>query len=108
MRYSIIVPFEDADLPTLNASGTWMAMNLKRGKSLARLIIIAYYIGVSTHRFVNKMAILVLFSAQTEKLQQILKKWQKLETKRGKAKLSVEADFKDYEIFGDVRSRLVH
>ena len=80
-------------------------------RSLAT-IDIAYFLGVSTHRFVAKQdgQILGLIFCSNGETPADFEKWQKLEneTTAKAKKLLSEARFKDYEIFGDVESHLVH
>ena len=112
----IIVPFEDDDLPELISiiERVWYLdgdESKETSRSLAT-IDISYYIGVSTHRFVAKQdgQILGLIFCSNEETPVDYEKWQKLEhesTIKAK-KLFSKADFEDYEIFGDVESRLVH
>ena len=112
----IIVPFEDADLPELISivERVWYLdgdESKETSRSLAT-IDISYYIGVSTHRFVAKSGNTVLgfiFCSNGETPADF-EKWQKLEneTTAKAKKLLSEARFKDYEIFGDVESHLVH
>ena len=112
----IIVPFEDADLPELISivERVWYLdgdESKETSRSLAT-IDISYYIGVSTHRFVAKHGNTVLgfiFCSNGEDPADF-EKWQKLEneTTAKAKKLLSEARFKDYEIFGDVESHLVH
>ena len=112
----IIVPFEDADLPELISivERVWYLdddNSQETSRSLAT-IDISYYIGVSTHRFVAKQdgQILGLIFCSNGETPDDYEKWQKLEHESAiKAKkLFSKADFEDYEIFGDVESRLVH
>ena len=75
-------------------------------------IDIAYFIGVSTHRFVAKQndQILGLIFCSNGETPADFEKWKKLEneaTAKAKKLFSAE-DFEDYEIFGDVESHLVH
>ena len=112
----IIVPFEDADLPELISiiERVWYLdgdESKETSRSLAT-IDISYYIGVSTHRFVAKKddQILGLIFCSNGETPADYEKWQKLEyesTTKAK-KLFSKADFKDYEIFGEVESCLVH
>ena len=112
----IIVPFEDTDLPELISivERVWYLdgdESKETSRSLAT-IDISYYIGVSTHRFVAKHGNTVLgfiFCSNGETPADF-EKWQKLEneTTAKAKKLLSEARFKDYEIFGDVESHLVH
>lgn len=112
----IIVPFEDADLPELISivERVWYLdddNSQETSRSLAT-IDMSYYIGVSTHRFVAKQdgQILGLIFCSNGETPVDYEKWQKLEhesTIKAK-KLFSKADFEDYEIFGDVESRLVH
>lgn len=112
----IIVPFEDDDLPELISiiERVWYLdgdESKETSRSLAT-IDISYYIGVSTHRFVAKQdgQILGLIFCSNGETPVDYEKWQKLEhesTIKAK-KLFSKADFEDYEIFGDVESRLVH
>ena len=112
----IIVPFEDTDLPELISivERVWYLdgdESKETSRSLAT-IDISYYIGVSTHRFVAKHGNTVLgfiFCSNGEDPADF-EKWQKLEneTTAKAKKLLSEARFKDYEIFGDVESHLVH
>lgn len=112
----IIVPFEDADLPELISiiERVWYldGDNSKETSRSLATIDISYYIGVSTHRFVAKQdgQILGLIFCSNGETPVDYEKWQKLEhesTIHAK-KLFCKADFKDYEIFGEVESRLVH
>lgn len=112
----IIVPFEDDDLSELISiiERVWYLdgdESKETSRSLAT-IDISYYIGVSTHRFVAKQdgQILGLIFCSNGETPADYEKWQKLEhesTIKAK-KLFSKADFKDYEIFGEVESRLVH
>ena len=112
----IIVPFEDTDLPELISivERVWYLdgdESKETSRSLAT-IDISYYIGVSTHRFVAKQdgQILGLIFCSNGETPADFEKWQKLEneTTAKAKKLLSEARFKDYEIFGDVESHLVH
>ncbi|MBF0921467.1 MAG: GNAT family N-acetyltransferase [Atopobium sp.] len=112
----IIVPFEDTDLPELISivERVWYLdgdESKETSRSLAT-IDIAYYIGVSTHRFVAKQngQILGLIFCSNGETPADFEKWQKLEneTTAKAKKLFSEADFKGYEICGDVESHLVH
>ena len=112
----IIVPFEDTDLPELISivERVWYLdgdESKDESRSLAT-IDIAYFIGVSTHRFVAKQdgQILGLIFCSNGETPADFEKWQKLEneTTANAKKLLSEARFTDYEIFGDVESHLVH
>ena len=112
----IIIPFEDADLPKLISivERVWYLdgeESKDTSHSLAT-IDIAYFISVSTHRFVAKQGdqILGLIFCSNGETPADFEKWQKLEneTTAKAKKLLSEARFKDYEIFGDVESHLVH
>lgn len=112
----IIVPFEDADLPELISifERVWCLdgeESKDESHSLAT-IDIAYFISVSTHRFVAKQSdqILGLIFCSNGETPADYKKWQKLEneaTTKAKKLFSAE-DFEDHEVFGDVESGLVH
>lgn len=112
----IIVPFEDADLSELISivERVWYlddGESKETSRTLAT-IDVSYYIGVSTHRFVAKQdgQILGLIFCSNGETPADYKKWQTLEHKStiGAKKLFSKADFEDYEIFGEVESRLVH
>mgnify|MGYP000008974140 FL=1 len=112
----IIVPFEDTDLSELISivERVWYLdgdESKDESRSLAT-IDIAYFLGVSTHRFVAKQdgQILGLIFCSNGETPADFEKWQKLEneTTAKAKKLLSEARFKDYEIFGDVESHLVH
>ena len=112
----IIVPFEDDDLPELISiiERVWYLdgdESKETSRSLAT-IDISYYIGVSTHRFIAKQdgQILGLIFCSNGETPADYEKWQKLEHEStiGAKKLFSKADFKDYEIFGEVESHLVH
>ncbi len=112
----IIVPFEDADLPELISivERVWY-LDDDESKETSRTLAtidVSYYIGVSTHRFVAKQdgQILGLIFCSNGETPVDYKKWQKLEHEStiGAKKLFSKADFEDYEIFGEVESRLVH
>lgn len=112
----IIVPFEDDDLPELISiiERVWYLdgdESKETSRSLAT-IDISYYIGVSTHRFIAKQdgQILGLIFCSNGETPADYEKWQKLEHEStiGAKKLFSKADFEDYEIFGEVESRLVH
>lgn len=112
----IIVPFEDADLPELISiiERVWYLDddNSKETSRSLATIDISYYIGVSTHRFVTKQdgQILGLIFCSNGETPVDYEKWQKLEHEStiNAKKLFSKADFEDYEIFGEVESRLVH
>ena len=112
----IIIPFEDTDLSELISivERVWYLdsdESKDESRSLAT-IDIAYFLGVSTHRFVAKQdgQILGLIFCSNGETPADFEKWQKLEneTTAKAKKLLSEARFKDYEIFGDVESHLVH
>lgn len=112
----IIVPFEDADLPELMSivERVWYLdddSSQETSRTLAT-IDISYYIGVSTHRFIAKQdgQILGLIFCSNGETPVDYEKWQKLEHEStiNAKKLFSKADFEDYEIFGEVESRLVH
>ena len=112
----IIIPFEDTDLSELISivERVWYLdsdESKDESRSLAT-IDIAYFISVSTHRFVAKQdgQILGFIFCSNGETPADFEKWQKLEneTTAKAKKLFSEADFKDYEIFGDVESHLVH
>ena len=112
----IIIPFEDADLPKLISivERVWY-LDGDESKDESRTLAtidIAYFIGVSTHRFVVKQddQILGLIFCSNGETPADYKKWKKLEneaTAKAKKLVSTE-DFEDYEVFGDVESSLVH
>lgn len=112
----IIVPFEDDDLPKLISiiEHVWYLdgdESKDESRSLAT-IDVAYFISVSTHRFVAKQdgQILGLIFCSNGETPVDYEKWQKLEQESTihAKKLFSQADFEDYEIFGEVESRLVH
>lgn len=112
----IIIPFEDADLSELISivERVWY-LDGDESKETSRTLAtidVSYYIGVSTHRFVAKQdgQILGLIFCSNGETPADYKKWQTLEHKStiGAKKLFSKADFEDYEIFGEVESRLVH
>ncbi len=71
-------------------------------------IILAFLLIALWQNRINHGLIFILKGR--EKLSRNFEKWRSAENegKQQKRKLSSEADFKDYEIFGDVESRLVH
>lgn len=112
----IIIPFEDADLSELISivERVWY-LDGDESKETSRTLAtidVSYYIDVSTHRFVAKQdgQILGLIFCSNGETPADYKKWQTLEHKStiGAKKLFSKADFEDYEIFGEVESRLVH